>query len=324
MSPRAKHILIGVGTGIGLLGLSALGFWWYKNRKDNAANSSASNDNPFQLTQEKAKEETSGSESASTEEPKKQPAKQQPQQEKTTFPLRKGDKGILVKHLQVSLLERYGADILPKYGADGDYGSELEAALKSKGYPTVLTEGVYKKILAGEPVTAADSARDQSSQGAAALDTKQAIDIAKNIWLNATLAKLPEMVATLKRMKNVSDYSKVNKLFSTLKTNGVHQTVVNAALSAFQFDETSHQMIVQEFERMGLKYDGQKWSLSGIERSQLITIYPTIIRDHKGIGLEVPEDTLLGEVIDSSGPVTTFRTLDDQILYVPTKHISHV
>ncbi|MFM2224274.1 MAG: hypothetical protein RJA07_476 [Bacteroidota bacterium] len=38
------------------------------------------------------------------------------------FPIRKGSRGELVRTLQQALINRYGATILPKYGADGDYG----------------------------------------------------------------------------------------------------------------------------------------------------------------------------------------------------------
>lgn len=44
--------------------------------------------------------------------------------------LSKGDKGDDVRQMQLSLL-LWNADCLPKYGADGDFGSETEKALKS-------------------------------------------------------------------------------------------------------------------------------------------------------------------------------------------------
>lgn len=45
----------------------------------------------------------------------------------SNYPLRKGDKGSLVKGLQ-QLMLKLDSKILPKYGADGDFGSETEAA----------------------------------------------------------------------------------------------------------------------------------------------------------------------------------------------------
>jgi hypothetical protein len=45
----------------------------------------------------------------------------------STFPLKKGSKGALVKKLQLAL----GVDKLPKFGADGDFGTETLNALKA-------------------------------------------------------------------------------------------------------------------------------------------------------------------------------------------------
>jgi hypothetical protein len=45
----------------------------------------------------------------------------------TEFPLKKGSKGALVKRLQLAL----GKDKLPKFGADGDFGTETQNAVKA-------------------------------------------------------------------------------------------------------------------------------------------------------------------------------------------------
>ena len=46
-----------------------------------------------------------------------------------TFPLKKGSKGASVRELQGYLL-RIDSKSLPKYGIDGDFGSETQAAVK--------------------------------------------------------------------------------------------------------------------------------------------------------------------------------------------------
>jgi hypothetical protein len=46
------------------------------------------------------------------------------------FPLMRGAKNSSVKRLQEALIGYYGISILPKYGADSDYGSELAAAVQ--------------------------------------------------------------------------------------------------------------------------------------------------------------------------------------------------
>jgi len=327
-SKKGKYILI--GTGVGLLGLSAFAVWWFKFRNSGIDVSDPKNALLYK-TKNKKEENTEG------EAPEKNTPRQIIRTEKTTFPLRKGDKGMLVKNVQENLLEIYGADILPKHGADGDFGTELADALKSKGFPTVIDEVSYKKIISGGGTPENNSAASNtptdtpqpntpshSPSKQKGLTMKQAIDVAKNIWLNATLKKLDGMTTQLKRMHSIHDYKMVNILFRTIRTNGEKQDVANAIVSAFSNDETSKQILTQQFERIGLKYDGEKWELAGIKRSQLITTQETTIRDNKGIGLDVPENTLLGEVVSEVGQVTTFRAINDQILYVPTKHISHV
>lgn len=52
-----------------------------------------------------------------------------PTPSKVGYPLRKGDKGKLVKDLQTLLL-KIDSKSLPKYGADGDFGSETEVAVE--------------------------------------------------------------------------------------------------------------------------------------------------------------------------------------------------
>lgn len=66
----------------------------------------------------------------------------------SVFPLKRGSKGSKVKELQNALLSAYPT-ILPKYGADSDYGSETEAAvLKVTGKKTVDSQAEIDKIKA--------------------------------------------------------------------------------------------------------------------------------------------------------------------------------
>jgi hypothetical protein len=48
------------------------------------------------------------------------------------FPLTSGSNNAMVKQLQNALIAAYGSSILPKYGADGDWGSETTTAVKNK------------------------------------------------------------------------------------------------------------------------------------------------------------------------------------------------
>lgn len=55
------------------------------------------------------------------------------------FPLKKGSKGSNVIRLQTALT-KLNASALPRYGVDGDFGSETEAALKAQTGKTTCTE----------------------------------------------------------------------------------------------------------------------------------------------------------------------------------------
>ena len=65
------------------------------------------------------------------------------------FPLKKGSKGETVKKLQEALITKYGKQILSKYGADGDFGSETTNALTKLGLPTTITESTFNVIVQG-------------------------------------------------------------------------------------------------------------------------------------------------------------------------------
>lgn len=64
----------------------------------------------------------------------------------SSFPLKKGSKGNAVKSLQFLLL-KIDSKSLPKYGADGDFGSETETAvLKYLGKKTVDGQADLDKL----------------------------------------------------------------------------------------------------------------------------------------------------------------------------------
>lgn len=63
------------------------------------------------------------------------------------YPLKKGSKGKLVASVQQWLL-KIDKNALPKYGADGDFGSETEAAvLKYLGKKTVDSDSDIDKLI---------------------------------------------------------------------------------------------------------------------------------------------------------------------------------
>jgi hypothetical protein len=129
----------------------------------------------------------------------------------------------------------------------------------------------------------------------------------------------------LKQIKNVSGYTAVNTIFKKTRINFVRKTLVTALLDRFNSSSKKKQ-INAELYRIGLKYDGSQWALSGfygLGIDQLITIEPTHIWDDEGRKMNVPIATILGEYLDANNGVTEFETLDRRRLFVKTTSISY-
>jgi peptidoglycan hydrolase-like protein with peptidoglycan-binding domain len=168
------------------------------------------------------------------------------------FPLKMGAKGDNVLRLQRALIKSYGAGILKKSGADGQFGSELATALKSKGYQIPLQEADYNKITEEKKI--------ETPKNPAPLVSFDASAIAKSIYATVNAKDFDSSITLLKGIKNTTDYSLVSEQLKPFRINGVHQTLVNAILTTFT--ERSQKLKIQEvFKTMGLKYNGTKWSL---------------------------------------------------------------
>lgn len=301
-----RHILIGTGIGLGVIGLG-FGWWYFFGRRKQT-------ERIEEVERDLISSASAPEIKTTVSQPRYKPQTVIKKGAESFFPIKYGDRGQHVKKLQEGLIRLFGKSILPNYGADGDYRKEMAAALKSKGLPPIIDKETFDRIIAGQAVAAGKPAQGGK------LPVQQGVDIAKNIWLNATLRRSDGMIEQLKRIRNVEDYKLVDAL---MKTVGQQKSIAEIAEVAATND-TGRQLIVDEFQRIGLKYKDQKWVLAGIGRAQIITNSPTIIRDRAGVGIEVPAQTLLGEEVATTGAITSFRTIDDQILYVPTKSIYHV
>ncbi|MBL4704289.1 MAG: hypothetical protein JKY54_07195 [Flavobacteriales bacterium] len=229
------------------------------------------------------------------------------------FPLRKGSRGDLVTNLQKALIQKYGAGILPKFGVDGHFGSEVYAALQSKGLPTSVDVDTFTKLVSGS--------------GSSTPTTKITVgSVATELYNGIIKDNLETAITGLKKIKSTSAYSKVNSVFKTVRIGGVRKTIVNALLVKFSSASEKKKLNAQ-FSRIGLLYDGSKWSLSGISGvflEQIITNLPCHIWNATGRKIKVPSATILGEFQNARKGVTEFLTMDDQTLYVKTKYISYV
>ncbi|MGV6861002.1 MAG: peptidoglycan-binding domain-containing protein [Putridiphycobacter sp.] len=227
---------------------------------------------------------------------------------KSGFPLKKGSQGSLVLSLQKALIKKYGANILPQYGADGHFGAETVQALQSKGLPTTISSTIYNQFVVG-----AKSSPPSSSSISNALHQA----IIGNRFSSALVA--------LKQIQSVAQYSTVNQLFKQTRVGLVRKTIVTALLDRF-YTSSQKKQLNSEFYQIGLKYNGNQWGLSGLfglAVDQLVTIEPTQIWDESGKKIKVPTATILGEYLDANDGVTEFETLDRKRLFVKTTSIRY-
>jgi peptidoglycan hydrolase-like protein with peptidoglycan-binding domain len=236
------------------------------------------------------------------------------------FPLKYGSKGTLVRDIQTVLNKRYKAGI----DVDGDWQGQTEAALKKFKLPTSFDSQAYAKLIAGSP-----KAEDKKSEKHKATVYVSPKSIAKKLHESIDKDNIFQALAALKQIKNKSNYNSVNEEFKkeknwTFSDGYVSRTVVNAVLDQFGSSEYKKK-INDQFYRIGLKFDGKKWSLSGLiaGTNQLITIQPAQVWDVKGNRMSVPRSTVLGTFIQAKNGITEFETLDGRILYANTIQLKY-
>lgn len=115
----------------------------------------------------------------------------------------------------------------------------------------------------------------------------------------------------LKPIKSVNDYAAVN---NTYKLLGLKQTLVTSLLTVFK-DEKQKQAFRKAFTAMGLKYDGKKWSLSGLDGSmQIITTIKTQVWRDPQTAVDVPINMVLGREVCKRGKFTLFENSSQYFL----------
>lgn len=218
------------------------------------------------------------------------------------FPLKKGSKGENVRRLQDALITKYGKQVLPKFGADGDFGSELSASLKKLGLPSTISESTLNVIAQGTL-------------------TNPAV-IGKDLYKAAVAKDYAKAISLLKKLKSVDDYSAAGNVFKQERINGVRQTLVNGMLNVFT-TEGQKQAVKFEFLRMGLQFDGSKWSLSGIDGPAIVTLVPTAVWINATESVKVPARTVLGNEVAKRLDYTLFENKGKHFL-VQTKTVKYL
>jgi hypothetical protein len=293
-SKKKKIILIGIGAlATGVLGY--FGYEWYQKRKSKKEDEADSTDSgylpsPPPKDHFKNKSTGSGSGSGSGSGVSSGSGSGSDSNTASDFPLKKGSRGPKVKALQKALIARYGKSIMPRYGADGDLGNETLAALKKAGLPSEIDESTYNVVI----------------QGGATSSGLDSAAVAKSLYDAATSGSLTDVLAAMKQMQSVGDYGTVNKEFQQYRIGGVRETLVNGLLSSFS-DESQKQQIRLEFLRIGLKYDGSKWSLSGLGESQIMTIEAAYVWEGPNKAIKVPKNMVLGTELEERSGYTLFE-----------------
>jgi len=199
------------------------------------------------------------------------------------FPLRRGSKGDNVRILQEALIRKYGANILPKYGADGSFGAEMVAALRKLKMPGTISETFFNVLTQSTGSNSASTGTDLS-----ALSGK---------LYNATMRRdFATVLSLLGNIKSSADYTTVSNGFQQYRINGVRQTLVNGLLNVFSADSQKQQLRLA-FATIGLQYDGNRWAISGLNGPPIITVIPTKIWVTPTMAVDVPARMLLGQEV---------------------------
>jgi hypothetical protein len=222
----------------------------------------------------------------------------------SSFPLKKGSKNELVKSLQLALIAKYGTSILPRYGADGDFGSETVAALAKAGLPAIIDETTYYVII----------------QGSSGVVDKSAL--ASKFFTAASNGDFNTVLTLLKQLKSKEDYRQVSEIFVQYRLRGVRQTLVNGLLNSFT-SENQKQQIRYEFIRMGLKYDGNQWSLGGFDGRPIVTTELTNVWISATENVGVQASVVLGAEVSRKLDYTLFEN-NGKYFLVATKSIRYL
>jgi hypothetical protein len=226
------------------------------------------------------------------------------------FPLKRGSSGPRVAQLQQALAILIGKDAMnANGGVDGKLGSGTANALKMAGYSEVVDAALFDKITGS--------------------NTKLQVvfnpsELASTLYRNAQSKNLPGVFSILNQFKSVADYSSVNDYYK--KIGFVSKTIVTDLLDyAFKASESSKQQIRNEFLRIGLKMnDTGRWSLQGIKSyKDIITLRETIVVDPWNNRIPVRRNTILGDEVKVGNGMTWFRSIDNNILKVPTQDVKY-
>lgn len=220
------------------------------------------------------------------------------------FPLKRGSRGS-----RVSLLQQALTKTSPGISVDGQFGPQTASALKSAGYPETVNEATFNKIT--------------GSSGSLTVVFNPS-SLAESLYGGAQSQNIEQVLSVLKQLKSVGDYSSVNEYYK--KQSFIAKTIVTDLLEyAFKGNEVARSQIRNEFLRIGLKVSSTgTWSLQGIRLyKDLITIRETVVTDAQNNRIPVRRNTILGDELEVANGMTWFKSIDNNILKVPTQDVKY-
>jgi hypothetical protein len=293
MSGESKPKRKGIRILIAGVALSALGLgtWWYLKRAKANNNLPAFDTDPEMQSQAPADNRL--------------PSTPKPKAPASDFPLIKGSKNDKVKQLQTLLIQRFGKSLLPKFGADGYFGTELLTALQSKNIPVPVTEQAFTTLTSIDPKAIVDG-------------------IIRGLNNN----NFAVAYGYLKQIRNTAEYKTAGELFRARRYGGVETSIPTALLRKFTQAYQKQMFDNILLNQIGLIKDGEKYAfpnanvVSGfLHDARIITTRPTRVWARAKHPLSVGVNTILGREIQSTDGITEFETIDGYRLFVITGHI---
>ena len=259
----------------------------------------------------------------------------------SSFPVKRGSKGEVVKMLQNALLAVGGqsaihiraSSIKPDGTPDGIFGGGTEKALRAAGYPITVSESTFSKLIA--------SGRAKAGSKVTSIQGNR--DIANELIKAANDRNVFAALTGLQKIKNVDGYSSISSHFKDIRILGVKVTsLVNAMLSvAFRNNEPAKVKIRAEFRRIGLKQNtNEVWYIPGLGKfatsqewktyqnsrnllSIAVVRKPTLLKTGNGQYIIPPlnPDTIIGYVTDDHKGITQILTRNGETVYAPSQNI---
>src|ERR1041385_3229622 len=228
------YVLTGIIVGGGAT-IAGLGWYFLGNKKNASASTNSGSDTTSDFDQAEK----------TTTTPSYTPPKTTTS---SGFPLKKGSKGTFVKNLQNALIKKFGANVLPKYGADGSWGSEMTKALTDNSLKTVIDQTTYTDYITGN---FSGSSSDNSSTTTS--DGNPYTQIGRDIRTAAQAYDIDKTISTLQKIKSVTQYQAASVGFKEDDLrDGTTFSIVNGLLTQF-IDENEKIRLRKEFTRIGLK-----------------------------------------------------------------------